>query len=88
MQGSHCNCYAEPLFYREMARVINWTASRLAPAPTFFFFGFDELHGINRDSRSARAGRSNAGAVAHAMNTLQASVPVVRSLAQPYYVQC
>ena len=42
------------------------------------FFGFDELHGINRDSRSHRAGRSNADALVFAMNSLQArAVPFV-----------
>ena len=37
------------------------------------FVGFDELHGINRDSRSLRAGRSNADALADGINALQAS---------------
>ena len=40
------------------------------PAPAVFFFETDEVRGINRDSRSAKLGVSNADLLARDMNTL------------------
>lgn len=65
-----------------VATTQDWTHHRLGYRKAFF--GFDELHGFNRDSRSRRANRSNADALAYAINRLQASLrrndPAARAL--------
>ena len=73
--GSHCNSFAEPLWYSEMSKVVNFTMNALGVKK--MFFGFDEMHGFNRDSRSRRLGRSNAETLAHAMNSLQQMMSAV-----------
>lgn len=55
--GSHVNCFAEPMWQQNMNNAVAYTTQRFNA--TKIFFGFDELHGINRDSRSRRTGRSN-----------------------------
>ena len=60
-----------------MGAVVRWVQDKLAPAKAFF--GFDELHGINRDSRSRRRGWTNAQALAYAINRLQAMLSASRN---------
>ena len=80
--GSHPNCFAEERYYEIMSQVITYAMYEFGAKKVFF--GFDEMHGINRDSRSRRAGRTNSEAIAWAMNKLAGLVrerdPLARSL--------
>lgn len=67
--GAHVNSFAEPRYYYWMQKVIQMTMRTLGVKR--IFFGFDEMHGFNRDSRSRRQGRTNAEALAYAINKLQ-----------------
>ena len=67
--GSHCNSYGDPGYNQAMRKVIDYVVEQFNV--TKAFFGFDELHGFNRDSRSRRTGQSNAEVLAKAVNGLQ-----------------
>ena len=55
-----------------VSQVIKWTMKRFNVSR--IFFGFDEMHGFNRDSRSRKLNKTNAQGLATAMNALQASM--------------
>ena len=67
--GAHLNSFAEPLYFEWMQKVIQFTMRTLGCKR--LMFGFDEMHGFNRDSRSRALGRSNAETLAYTINTLQ-----------------
>ena len=70
--GAHLNSFAEPLYYEWMEKVIRFTMRTLKVKR--LMFGFDEMHGFNRDSRSRAQGRSNAESLAYAINKLQGAM--------------
>ena len=55
-----------------MEKVIRFTMRTLKVKR--LMFGFDEMHGFNRDSRSRAQGRSNAESLAYAINKLQGAM--------------
>ena len=60
-----------------MDKIIAWTVTTFNVSR--IFFGFDEMRGFNRDSRSRAANLTNAESLAKAVNALQArpySLPV------------
>ena len=67
--GAHCNSYGDPGYSHAMSAVIDYAVKEFNV--TKAFFGFDELHGYNRDSRSRRTGHSNAKVLGDAINSLQ-----------------
>lgn len=67
--GAHMNSFAEPLYFEWMQKVIQFTMRTLGCRR--IMFGFDEMHGFNRDSRSRALGRSNAETLAFTINRLQ-----------------
>jgi hypothetical protein len=82
--GSHLISFAEPLYFDWMEQVVNFTMTVLNK-PSKIFFGFDEMHGFNRDSRSRALGLSNAELLARTMNTLQGFVRAVDPAAQAMF---
>ena len=63
---SHPSCFLEPRYIDIMAAAINDTVRLFRPHA--IMFDHDEIRGINRDSRSLRAGLTNAQLLAAGMN--------------------
>lgn len=55
-----------------MDKIIAWTVTTFNVSR--IFFGFDEMRGFNRDSRSRAANLTNAESLAKAVNALQAAM--------------
>jgi hypothetical protein len=60
---------ADPQHFMEAKAAVDMIMQQF-PAPAVFFYETDEVRGINRDSRSAKLGLSNAELLALDMNTL------------------
>ncbi len=77
------NCFAEPLLYDLMEEEIDDVMNTFHPK--YINFGYDEIRGIGRDSRSILSGLNNSELIAVGMNALTEMVKAKDPDARPLF---